>query len=72
MCHRSDLHNELKRIATSPDGPGIPATIHLGSDALFCDPATGKLTLKNGDVHHADLIIGADGIHARILPTYEC
>lgn len=29
--HRVDLHNALKWLATKPDGPGIPATIHLGA-----------------------------------------
>ncbi|KAJ7484789.1 FAD/NAD(P)-binding domain-containing protein [Mycena galericulata] len=66
LCHRSDLHDELKRLATAGDRSGKPATIHLKSDVLSCDPATGTLTLKNGEVHHADLIIGADGIHSTI------
>lgn len=30
--HRVDLHESLKRLATNPDGPGIPATIHLKSE----------------------------------------
>ncbi|KAJ6576124.1 FAD/NAD(P)-binding domain-containing protein, partial [Mycena vulgaris] len=64
LCHRSDLHDELKRLATAEEGPGRPATIHLKSDAAFCDPITGTLTLKNGEVHQADVIIGADGIHS--------
>ncbi|KAJ7101323.1 FAD/NAD(P)-binding domain-containing protein [Mycena belliarum] len=29
LCHRSDLHEELKRLATAEDRPGRPATIHL-------------------------------------------
>ncbi|KAJ7488286.1 FAD/NAD(P)-binding domain-containing protein [Mycena latifolia] len=66
LCHRSDLHDELKRLATAKDGPGRPATVHLNSPALSCDPETGTLTLKNGVVHHADLMLGADGIHSAI------
>ncbi|KAF8121654.1 FAD/NAD(P)-binding domain-containing protein [Mycena galopus ATCC 62051] len=65
-CHRSDLHDELKRLATMEGGNGNPATIHLKSNVQSCDPATGKLTLKNGEIHHADLIIGADGIRSTI------
>ncbi|KAJ7488282.1 FAD/NAD(P)-binding domain-containing protein [Mycena latifolia] len=66
LCHRSDLHDELKRLATTKAGPGSPAIIHLKSDALSCDPELGTLTLKSGEVRHADLIIGADGIHSAI------
>ncbi|KAJ7488279.1 FAD/NAD(P)-binding domain-containing protein [Mycena latifolia] len=66
LCHRADLHAELKRLATADDGRGHPATIHLNCHALSSYPAIGTLTLKSGEVHHADLIIGADGIHARI------
>jgi salicylate hydroxylase len=30
-AHRVDLHESLKDIATDPDGPGIPAIIHMKS-----------------------------------------
>ncbi|KAJ6554237.1 hypothetical protein B0H19DRAFT_1377200 [Mycena capillaripes] len=65
-CHRTDLHDELKRLAVSQDGTGPPAELHLGQEVSFCDPVAGTLTLKNGEVHHADLIVGADGIHSTI------
>ncbi|KAJ7676214.1 hypothetical protein B0H17DRAFT_1207490 [Mycena rosella] len=68
LCHRSELHDELKRLATAEDRPGRPVTINLKCEALRCDPVTGTLTLKNGEVNQADLIIGADGIHARTSP----
>ncbi|KAJ7917162.1 hypothetical protein B0H13DRAFT_336327 [Mycena leptocephala] len=66
FCHRSDLHDELKRLATMEGGPGKPATILLKCEVQSCDPATGELMLKNGNVHRADLIVGADGIHSTI------
>ncbi|KAF7339247.1 FAD/NAD(P)-binding domain-containing protein [Mycena venus] len=68
FCHRTDLHDELKRLAMADDGAGTgpPARLNLGHEVVFCDPAAGTLTLKNGDVHQADLIIGADGIHSVI------
>ncbi|KAJ7610004.1 FAD/NAD(P)-binding domain-containing protein [Mycena polygramma] len=66
LCHRSDLHNELKRLATMDEGEGDPVNIHLESDVVSCESATGKLTLKSGETYHADLIIGADGIHSTI------
>ena len=34
FSHRVDLHAELRRLATDPDGPGIPAVIHLKSEAV--------------------------------------
>lgn len=30
-AHRVDLHESLKRLATDPNGPGIPVKIHLKS-----------------------------------------
>jgi salicylate hydroxylase len=30
--HRVDLHENLKRLATDPDGPGIPAKVQLKSE----------------------------------------
>ncbi len=34
FSHRVDLHEELKRLATDPDGPGIPAEIHIKSEVV--------------------------------------
>ncbi|KAJ7162797.1 hypothetical protein C8R43DRAFT_1063059 [Mycena crocata] len=66
LCHRSDLHDELKRLATLHEPPGEPSEIRLRCEITSCNPATGTITLKNGEVHHSDLIIGADGIHSTI------
>jgi 2-polyprenyl-6-methoxyphenol hydroxylase-like FAD-dependent oxidoreductase len=30
--HRVDLHESLKRLATDPNGPGVPAKVHLKSE----------------------------------------
>jgi 2-polyprenyl-6-methoxyphenol hydroxylase-like FAD-dependent oxidoreductase len=67
LCHRTDLHDELKRLAVGEDGAGPLAKLNLGQEVASCDPVAGTLTLKNGEVHQADLIIGADGIHVRLL-----
>jgi 2-polyprenyl-6-methoxyphenol hydroxylase-like FAD-dependent oxidoreductase len=64
FCHRSDLHDELKRLAIG-EGEGPPAQLHLDSNIVACDPEAGTVTLGNGDTIHADLVIGADGIHVR-------
>ncbi|KAJ7029565.1 FAD/NAD(P)-binding domain-containing protein [Mycena alexandri] len=66
LCHRTDLHDELKRLAIGTDGIGSPAYLHLGQDVVSCDPLAGLLTLKNGETHQADLIVGSDGIHSVI------
>ncbi|KAJ7196772.1 FAD/NAD(P)-binding domain-containing protein [Mycena pura] len=63
MCHRSDFHDELKRLAIG-EGEGPPAKLHLDSKVLACDPEAGTITLANGEIIEADLVIGADGIHS--------
>lgn len=70
MCHRTDLHDELKRLAFGMDGAGPPATLHLGHEVVSCDPVAATLTLKNGDVRQGDLIVGADGIHVRLVAVF--
>ncbi|KAJ7067359.1 FAD/NAD(P)-binding domain-containing protein [Mycena amicta] len=66
-CHRSDMHDELKRVATSEgDFNGPPAELHLGSKVVGCDPEAGTISLANGEQITADLVIGADGIHSVI------
>ncbi|KAK7045205.1 FAD/NAD(P)-binding domain-containing protein [Favolaschia claudopus] len=66
LCHRTDLHDELKRLAIGEDGVGPPARLHLGQEVVFCDAVAGKVTLKNGEVCEADLILGCDGIRSMI------
>ncbi|KAJ7754155.1 FAD/NAD(P)-binding domain-containing protein [Mycena maculata] len=65
LCHRSDLHAELERLALGP-GEGPPAVLHLSSKVLECDPEAGALTLSDGRVVHSDLILGADGISSSV------
>ncbi|KAJ7846911.1 FAD/NAD(P)-binding domain-containing protein [Mycena leptocephala] len=65
FCHRSDLYEELKRLATT-DGEGFPAKLRLGIKVLTCDPEEGTITLSSGEVIHADLVLGADGAHSVI------
>jgi salicylate hydroxylase len=58
LCHRVDVQAELHRLATRPDGPGEPAKILLNSRVVACDPEQGSVTLKDGTVMTADVIIG--------------
>ena len=65
LCLGADLHVELKRLVWQ-NGTGPPVCLHLGQEVVSCDPAEGTLTLKNGEVHLADVVIGSDGIHVRL------
>lgn len=62
--HRVDLHESLKRLATDPEGPGIPVKIHLKSEVAKYDPDGPSLILGNGTIVTADLVIAADGVHS--------
>lgn len=66
LCHRSDLYEELKRLAIA-EGDGTPVKIHLGSKVVACDTEEGTLTLNSGEVIHADVVLGADGVNVRPL-----
>jgi salicylate hydroxylase len=63
--HRVDLHEALRALALSEDSPGIPVNLITGSRALSFDPVAGSVTVEDGSVYSADLIIGADGVHSR-------
>ncbi|KAF7374347.1 FAD/NAD(P)-binding domain-containing protein [Mycena sanguinolenta] len=65
FCHRGDLHDELKRLALG-EGEGRPVELHLNSKVVACDPEAGTITFSNGEIVHADVVIGADGIHSVI------
>ncbi|KAJ7759416.1 FAD/NAD(P)-binding domain-containing protein [Mycena maculata] len=65
LAHRSDLYDELKRLATG-EGEGPPAKLHPGTKVVACDSEEGTVTLNNGEVFRADFVLGADGIHSVI------
>ncbi|KAJ6560872.1 FAD/NAD(P)-binding domain-containing protein [Mycena vulgaris] len=65
LCHRSDLHAELERLAVGP-GEGPPAVLYVASQVVGCDTEQGSLTLKDGQVIHGDVVLGADGISSTI------
>lgn len=66
MAHRVDLHNELLRVAFDPEGTGPPAQLRLGVQVVTCDVEACKISLVDGTVCSADLIVGADGIKSTI------
>ncbi|RNJ55906.1 hypothetical protein D7B24_007902 [Verticillium nonalfalfae] len=67
---RSDLRNELYRLATAPSKDlnirGEPATLNFNSAVTDMDPDRGKVTLSDGSSAEADVIIVADGVHSRL------
>ncbi|OJJ07338.1 hypothetical protein ASPVEDRAFT_46683 [Aspergillus versicolor CBS 583.65] len=67
LAHRVDLHSELRRVATDPKGLGKPVDIILRAEVVDYDSENGSITLANGLIHHADLIVAADGVHSSAL-----
>ncbi|KAH8894654.1 salicylate hydroxylase [Thozetella sp. PMI_491] len=63
FAHRVDLHEELKRLATEPTGPGTPATVVLKSEVVAYNADEPSITVKGGETIHGDVVIAADGIH---------
>lgn len=53
-------------MALDAKGPGLPATLHLRSKVVACDPHKPSLALEDGRSFEGDLVLGADGIHVRI------
>lgn len=72
--HRVDLHRELMRLAnvTEVQGPSenvaetaqSSTLLHLSSAAKRVDAERGSVEFADGTVKHADLIVGADGLHS--------
>ncbi|USW59164.1 Putative FAD-binding domain, FAD/NAD(P)-binding domain superfamily [Septoria linicola] len=61
LCHRVDLHNELKRLVFDPRGSGPVPEMHLGATVEHVDTETAEVKLADGRVFAADSVIGADG-----------
>ena len=59
--HRVDLHQELLRLALDQEGPGRPVVLHLNSRIVKANPELGQISLGDGSVHMADLVVAADG-----------
>ncbi|KAJ7692944.1 hypothetical protein B0H17DRAFT_1200265 [Mycena rosella] len=65
LCHRSDLRTELERLALGP-GEGPASVLHTSSQVVGCDTEEGTITLKDGRIIQADVVLGADGISSAI------
>ena len=62
VYHRQDLHSTSREVATSIEGRGAPAILKLACAVTSCDPHAGVVTLQNGNVMEADMIVGADSM----------
>ncbi|KAF7977394.1 hypothetical protein HWV62_4017 [Athelia sp. TMB] len=62
MLHRQDMHKMLLDAALSEEGRGTPCTLQTGYGCQDIDFDTNAVTFSNGEVIHADLIVGADGV----------
>ncbi|KAF4183783.1 hypothetical protein CNMCM7927_008827 [Aspergillus lentulus] len=67
LAHRVDLHSELRRLATIEGAPGSPVDICLRSEVVAYDAERGSVALADGSIHHADLIVAADGVHTSAI-----
>lgn len=67
LAHRVDLHSELRRLATVQEGPGAPAEIVLNSEVIAYDAQKGSVTLADGSIQEADLLVAADGVHSSAI-----
>jgi salicylate hydroxylase len=79
-AHRVDLHASLKQMATESSGIGVPVTICFKNGVVsyvsiriheikatadsMKDSTTPSVTLQDGSIVDADLVIAADGIHS--------
>lgn len=71
LVHRVGLHEALKKAATETERPGKPAVLSTASKVEEVDPAKGTITLADGTVVEADVILGADGIYVSIARFFR-
>ncbi|KAK9776912.1 hypothetical protein SCAR479_06313 [Seiridium cardinale] len=65
LVHRVALHENLKSVATSKEGPGPTPTLQTASRVTEVDAEGGKITFQDGTTAEVDVIVGADGIYSR-------
>ncbi|KAI8649947.1 FAD-binding-3 domain-containing protein [Fusarium sp. Ph1] len=66
LTHRVDLHNTLRKLATH-ETYGDNLKIHLSSRVMSADAEAGEIVLEGGTRHKADLLVGADGVHSKVV-----
>ncbi|KAI0408303.1 FAD binding domain protein [Xylaria palmicola] len=69
---RVDVRTELLRLATAPpedlglDASAAPASMVWHNGAVDLDAEAGRITLADGALVEADVVVVADGIHSRL------
>lgn len=66
VIHRAHFHSALCQRALD-----LGIEIKLGSKAEHYDPVAGSITLVDGTVHTADLVVAADGMFFLLLVPYK-
>nr|RBR01147.1 hypothetical protein FVER53263_10647 [Fusarium verticillioides] len=66
LTHRVDLHNTLRKAAMEKTFAGT-IEIHTASKVVHADAEKGEITLASGIKHRGDLLIGADGVHSKVV-----
>ncbi|KAI1022093.1 hypothetical protein LB504_007355 [Fusarium proliferatum] len=66
LTHRVDLHSTLRKAATENTFAGS-IKIHTASKVVKADAETAEITLSDGVKHQGDLLIGADGVHSKVV-----
>ncbi|KAF4441170.1 3-hydroxybenzoate 6-hydroxylase 1 [Fusarium acutatum] len=66
LTHRVDLHSTLRKAATEDTFAGS-IKIHTASKVVKADAETAEITLADGVKHRGDLLIGADGVHSKVV-----
>ncbi|KIL92376.1 3-hydroxybenzoate 6-hydroxylase 1 [Fusarium avenaceum] len=66
LTHRVDLHNTLRKAAANSSYAGR-IKLHVASKVVSADAETAEITLGNGAKHKGDLLIGADGVHSKVV-----
>ncbi|KAK4442748.1 salicylate hydroxylase [Podospora aff. communis PSN243] len=64
FAHRVDLHESLKELVVSEKGVGRPVRVCLGRAVVGYDADRAEVTLADGEVVRADLVVAADGVHS--------
>lgn len=69
--HRVDLHKELLQLAGTEDegeeavnGKEGSVKLRLNARVVSVDVMSGSVELADGEVHEADLVVAADGVHS--------
>jgi salicylate hydroxylase len=65
--HRADAHDILRETALA--FPNVE--LSLRSPVESVDPEHATITLEGGEIHHADIIVGSDGIHSKAVHAID-